>query len=353
MPFFCAVPPTLPADPEGLAEFPAAGPYYVAEYRPGQRVVIARNRFYRGKRPQRVDSYVVDLTASSPQEIIDRIESGAADWGWVSPPVLSASAERLVAKYGRNTSQFWVKPGLQFRGYALNASGPLFRNNARLRRAVNFAIDRAALQRAAGGPHASRLTDQYLPPGLPGFRDARIYPLQRPNLQTARALAAGRTRSGKAVLYTFDTPLTLGFAQIVKRNLAEIGLQVEIKSIPRDTYFSRLQAPDVAYDIAFRPWTPDYLDPYSYVNLLLDSRFVGGLNMSRFASPEYDRLMRRAGRMEGGPRYKAYGDLDVKIARDAAPLVAVEYVNAATLVSKRVGCVVLRPTLALTAVCLK
>jgi len=32
--FLCAVPPTLPADPEGIAAFHAAGPYYIAEYRP-------------------------------------------------------------------------------------------------------------------------------------------------------------------------------------------------------------------------------------------------------------------------------------------------------------------------------
>ena len=41
MPFFCAVPPNLPADQEGRGEFPGSGPYYVSEYRPGQRVLLA------------------------------------------------------------------------------------------------------------------------------------------------------------------------------------------------------------------------------------------------------------------------------------------------------------------------
>ena len=51
MPFFCAVPPNLPADPEGRGAFPGSGPYYVSEYRPGQRVTLKRNRYYGGKRP--------------------------------------------------------------------------------------------------------------------------------------------------------------------------------------------------------------------------------------------------------------------------------------------------------------
>jgi hypothetical protein len=39
--------------------------------------------------------------------------------------------------------------------------------------------------------------------------------------------------------------------------------------------------------------------------------------------------------------------------RDAAPSVPVSFFNQPTLVSKRVGCIVLRPFLDLTAACLK
>jgi hypothetical protein len=54
-----------------------------------------------------------------------------------------------------------------------------------------------------------------------------------------------------------------------------------------------------------------------------------------------------------GERDRAYGELDIRLARDAAPLVALSIINEATLVSKRVGCIVLRPVLDLTAVCLR
>ena len=50
MPFFCAVPPTLPASAEGVRTFPGAGPYTIREYRPNQRIRISRNPHYRGNR---------------------------------------------------------------------------------------------------------------------------------------------------------------------------------------------------------------------------------------------------------------------------------------------------------------
>lgn len=355
MPFFCAVPPTLPADPEGVGAFPGAGPYYVTEYRPGQRVVLKRNPFYRGERPNHVDGFEADLQVDSPQELIDRIERGEADWGIAPPPFYFAPERRLVAKYGVNRSQFFVKPGFTFRGFVLNSSRPLFRNNPRLRRAVSFAIDRGAMGRlAGGGALLARPTDQYLPPGLPGFKDAQIYPLAAPDLPKAKALAQGQTRSGKAVLYTYDIPLPLGYAQILRENLAKIGLEVEIQGIPVPAYPARLSARDAGFDIAFFV-TPsvDYLDPYAYLNLFLDGRFVGSTNWAHFDSPKYNRLLRRVSLLQGAARYRAYGDLDAQIAREASPIVAEAYVSEPTLVSARVGCVVLRPAIALAAACLE
>jgi peptide/nickel transport system substrate-binding protein len=354
MPFFCAVPPTLPADPEGVSFFPGAGPYYVSEYRPGQRVILQRNRFYRGSRPHHVDRFEANLQASSAQEVLDRIERGDADWGIAPPPNYFAADRRLAAKYGVNKSQFFVRPGFTFRGLALNNSRPLFKNNVRLRQAVNFALDRTAMQRYAGGTVAGLPTDQYLPPSLPGFSDARIYPLGGPNLQKARALARGNTRSGKAVLWVNDIPLTLGFGQLLREQLAKIGLEVEVQGIPGPAIAARVSAQDAPYDIVFVV-TPsvDYYDPYAYLNLFFDSRFAGSTNWSRFQSNKYDRLLRSAARLRGEARYRAYGKLDAQIARDQAPMVATAYVSEPTLVSRRVGCMILRPTLDLTAVCLK
>jgi peptide/nickel transport system substrate-binding protein len=353
MPYFCAVPPRLPADPEGLSTFSGSGPYYVSEFIPGRRVVLDANRFYGGRRSHHVAGFDVDLTLTSPQQLLDRTERGEVDWGIAPPPIYFAPDRQLAARYGVNRSQFFVKPGFTFRGFALNTARPLFKDNVPLRRAVNFAVDRAAIQQYAGGDLTARVTDQYLPPSLPGFRDAQIYPLGRPDLARARALAQGHTRGGQAILYTYDIPLSLGLAQIVKENLAQIGLDVTIEGVPVAAYEARLSAPGEPYDLAFVV-TPsvDYLDPYPFLNRFFAGRFIGSTNWSNLDSPLYNRLLDAAARLRGDARQRVYGDLDVRLARDAAPMIAQAYANEPTLVSTRVGCVVLRPALDLTVACL-
>jgi ABC-type transport system substrate-binding protein len=87
-----------------------------------------------------------------------------------------SSYPQLAAEF---PDQFFVNPRLGFRFLALNTRRPLF-SDVRIRKAVNYAIDRPALAEA-NGPFASTPTDNYLPPAMPGFGDAHIYPLDGPD----------------------------------------------------------------------------------------------------------------------------------------------------------------------------
>nr|MDP9336967.1 ABC transporter substrate-binding protein [Actinomycetota bacterium] len=326
-----------------------------ADYRPGERITIRRNPYYAGKRPHHVDGFDVDLTSSTQQEVLDRIERDEADWGYVLGPVALEPGRGLVAKYGINKSQFFIKPGYSLRMLVFNSSRPLFKNNPKLRRAVNMALNRRAIISAVSSIVTDRLTDQYLPPDLPGFRNANIYPLDHANVTEARKLARGNLRGGKATFYVPNFPPPLAVAQAAKAQLAEIGLDVELKPIPfhitSSGYLGKLGLRDEPWDISLVLWT-DVVDPYGYINVLFDKRFIGSTNLARFESTKYDTLMRQAARLQGASRYRAYGKLDVELARDAAPLAALGFLSESTLVSKRVGCKVLRPVLDLTTICL-
>ena len=135
-------------------------------------------------------------SAPSPQDMLRRVDRGEADWGHTLAGVYFDPSLGLVEKYGTNRSQLYLRPGLTLRMLAFNSARPLFRDNPRLRKAVNFALDRRALV-LTGGPLVSRASDQYLPPILPGFRDADVYPLERPDLERAKELAQGSLRGGR------------------------------------------------------------------------------------------------------------------------------------------------------------
>jgi peptide/nickel transport system substrate-binding protein len=350
MPFFCAVPPGLPADPEGRAAFAAAGPYFVSEFIRGRRAVLRRNPFYRGGRPHHVDRFIVDMQAASPGQVLDQIEKNQADWGWVPSPFFHDPSRGLERKYGG--SRFFLSPGWALGGYILNSHRPLFKNNPRLRRAVNFAVDRNALLRGRAG----RAADQLVPPGIPGFRNAAIYPLKRPDVRKARELARGNLRGRTVILYTIDVPSERARAQVLAGNLDKIGLKVDLKTLPPVAYFDQIiDNPRAAFDIASFDWLPDYIDPYQYTNLFFDGRHHGGRSLSRFDSPRFNRLLRRTARLSGQARYRAYADLDLKLSRDAAPFLIIGYWSEPTFVSNRVrvGCLDLSPYVDLAAVCLK
>jgi peptide/nickel transport system substrate-binding protein len=357
LPYFCAVPPGLPASSEGRGAFPSAGPYYVQEYRENERVVIRRNPYYDGRRKVHLAGFDVNLRGGSPTQLLRSIDRNEVDWGHMISGVFLDPTLDLVRKYGLN-SRLRFRPGLGIRMLAFNSSRPLFRNNPRLRRAINFALNRQELLATSGGPVVARVTDQHLPHGMPGFRDARIYPAAG-DLARARELARGHLREAKAVLYTTGTsPLPVLAAQVAAKQLAQIGLDVTIKQIPEHitsvNYLETLTARGAAWDIALVLWTPNIPDAHAYLNLLLESQLFGGESLSRLhsrlASAELDRVVKLP---QGRARNRAYAEVDATLARDIAPVAPLNVVHEATLVSDRVGCIVLRPVLDLAVACLK
>ena len=353
----CVVPASMRIDPEGAsAPIPSAAPYYISEYLPGERIVLERNRHYTGGRPHHVDR-IVAFHGGTGEDVLDRIERGELDYGYLAPGAFGERATELVRKYRLDKSRLFSSPALNLRTFVLNTSRPLFRNNPKLRQAVNFAVDRRQLIRERGS-YSSYPTDQYLPPFLPGFRNERIYPREGPDLARAKALAKGRTRGGKAVLYVSKTaPSSLAEGQVLAANLAKIGLEVEIEASPSLVHFARLATPGEPFDIGWRGVINIAPPAATLLNFMFDGRTIAHANFgnySYFNSPRYNRLLERASQLPlGEARTRAYAVLDVDLARNAAPEVAYAYDRALNLVSERTGCVIVNPYLDLAAVCLK
>lgn len=342
MPFFCAIPTNTPINENGIETFPSAGPYYIASRTANKQAVIKRNPNYKGKRPHNFDQivYTVGNSQEATRLRVEQAQTDFADGG--VPP---ASYAEIAQKYGVNKGQFWVKPILSVSYLAFNHDRALFKGsnalgNVNLKKAINYAIDRRALL-AQSGYLAGKRTDQILPPGMNGFRDADLYPLKGPNFAKAKSLATGHTGDGKAVLYTCTTAVCQQRAQIYQFDLKQMGLDVEVRQFARSVQFGKEGNKGEPYDLADEGWLADYADPFDFINILLAGDQIHENNNVTFAyfnDPGYNKKMAQAALLSGSARYKAYGNLDIDISKNAAPWAARSNGTNRLFVSKRVGC---------------
>jgi oligopeptide transport system substrate-binding protein len=358
MPFFAPIPTNMPINADGVgAPIVGSGPYYIAKWEPKRSITLLRNRFYKGPRPHNVNR--VDFDVGLPLQTIRlNIESNATDFG----PVPPAAHAELGQKYGVKKSspgQYFVNPSAAFRYVAMNHDRALFggssMGNIGLKKAVNNAIDRIAMINQRGA-YAGVINDQYMPPTMRGFKNAAIYP-SRPNVSRARSLAQGNLRGGKAVLYTCNTGPCIPTAQIVQDNLKAIGLDTEIKPFPRAVQFTKTGTRGEPFDMSLEGWHMDYFDPYDFMFLLDGTtiRPANNNNYSYFNNSAYNKKIAQAAALTGQARYRAFGQLDVDLAKNAAPLASYITDNQRHLVSRSTGCYFYQPVyeLDIAAICKK
>ena len=365
MPFFCPLPTSVPVDPDGIdAPVPSAGPYYVETWTRNQGIVLKENPNYAGDRPHHFDE--IHYTIGLPLETIKlRIETGDSDLGDI-PPAAHTELGPLygpgspAALGGRQRYFFYSAPTVLY--LAMNHDRPLFGSggplgNVNLKRAVNYAIDRTAMM-AQRGAYAGNPTDQHLPFGIHGFRDIDIYP-SRPDIARARQLAGWSPgdpmRSG--VFYCSNRAPAPQICQIVQTNLREIGLDMDIRLLPRAEQFERAGTRGEPFDMTLESWHPSYHDPFNFLFLLDGSRLqpTNNVNFAYFNDPQYNQRINAANQLNGEARADAFGALDVDIARNAAPWAPYGVPNDRYFFSDRIGCQAYVPafTISLGALCLR
>jgi len=358
MPFFCAIPTNLARDPNGVDAPSSAGPYYIADRQANKSITIKRNPYYKGKRPHNVTqmNYVI---GNSLDATYLRAQQGATDYaaGGIPP----ASFAEAAQKYGINKGQFWVKPQLGVSYFAFNHDRPMFKgaNGTALAKAVNYAIDRKAIL-TQYGYLAGKRTDQVLPPGMAGFRDANLYPLKGPDLATAKKwVSKSGVKDGTTVeFYTSNRGAAPLAAQIVQFNLKQIGLNVNTHLFARAVQIDKEGTRGEPFDITSEGWIADYADPYDFLNVLLSGDSLhasNNNNVAYFNDPSYNKQMRSAALLSGAGRYTAYGKLDVNMMSQNPPWAAWRNFNDRILLSNRVGCFTFNSTYSvdLAALCIK
>jgi peptide/nickel transport system substrate-binding protein len=356
--YFCAVPPTTPISAKGIDALPSAGPYYVASHVAGKSIILRRNPGYQGPRPRRFAE--IRYTIGVPvRQAIAEVDAGRADYVSDVGPFsntdfgdTTALAQRLgptsdAARAGRQ--QYYATTGLALSFYALNPTRPLFAD-ARMRRAISYALDRRALAQAPGFPGEVRPADQLIPPGEPAYQDIHAYPLGGPDVQRARRLAGTGPR--RAVLYTCNLPGCAVNTEVLRRNLAAIGVALEVRRFPIPVLITRMARRDEPYDLGLETYLADYADPFNSINL---QHAPGGVNPVPIRAPRLRRRMAAAARLSGPARLAAYARLDRDLTRDAAPFAVFGSRVSVHLFSARIGCQFQHPVygISLGALCVR
>jgi ABC-type oligopeptide transport system substrate-binding subunit len=340
MPFFAAT-NNLPINPEGVrAPVHGAGPYYIREWTQNRRVILERNRFYRG--PIRGNVNRIEIDIGLPLETIKlNIDRGTTDFGDL-PPAAHAELGRRYGVKKQSPGRYFANAAPTILYLAMNHERRLFggggTGNVRLKKAVNFAIDRQAVL-AQGGAYAGVTNDQYMPPTMRGFRNVAIYP-RRPNLSQARSLASGQTRGGDGVFYCSNRAPSPARCQVVQANLRNIGLNMDIRLFPRATQFELAGRRGEPFDLTLEGWHMDYFDPYDFIFLVDGTtiRPANNVNFSYFNAPAFNRKITRAKTLVGTQRYQAFSALDHDLVRNGAPLATYASPNDRHYVSARTGC---------------
>ncbi len=340
MQWFGAVKPNMAYTDKGLDVYPSAGPYYIKARDVGRSLVLARNPNYKGSRPANADQIVFTVNTDQAQSLL-QVKSGEADYDAGGHP--PAENEALAAQYGINKSRYFVGPQGCVLYYAMNTTRAPF-NSLNVRKGVEWAIDRPALIRVSG-KFAGKRTDQILVPGVPGFKDYKLYAVKGADTAKAKQLA-GNVGGKEIVLFHGTSALQTARAQVVKFNLEQMGFKIQDKPVSASVYYTTLGTKGVDFDVAYAGWCADYNDPFDFINVLLDGRTIQDKNNVNFAYYTNNGIigkMDAASKLLGDARSNAYAKLDLEIMRDHAPWVPFMIPNSRMFVSARLKNFVYQP----------
>jgi DNA-binding SARP family transcriptional activator/ABC-type transport system substrate-binding protein len=288
--FIVPVPPGTPMHDVGTHPIPGTGPYRFAAIG-AHRIVFVRNpRFQEWSHAAQPDGQPDRIEwqfGATPEQEDAAVERGRADWTGDLPSNLESVVRQHASQIHSNAfpTLFWVE---------INTHDPPF-NDIRVRRALNDAVDRAAIVRAYGGARANAATCQTIPPGLPGYVPYCPYTLDRrggswtaPDLHRAQLLvAASRTRGSRVTIWDIsDTGHPEPVVPYLVHVLQQLGYRAHVRvlsSHQADHASAPLRATVDLLPVAFGP---DYPSPAETYSLFLACG--GAYNWRRFCDPRMD-----------------------------------------------------------------
>jgi peptide/nickel transport system substrate-binding protein len=348
MMFAAPLPAGTPAEDLTASPPPATGPYEIVDTEVGRGWRYVRN-------PQWA-MHDADLVTEVPSGHVDAIdvkvirnhdtrihevENGEVDWTQSSPP--ADLYAQVKDKY--EGSQFRVEHTVSTYYFWMNTQQPPF-DDLKVRQAVNYAVDPAALERIYAGSLVA--SHQILPEGMPGHRDINLYPH---DMAKARRLIREADPADRTItVWTNNESPNNEATAYYQSVLTQLGFDAKLKEVNGDSYLSvvgNANTPDL--DTGWYDWFEDYPHPNDFFEPQLAGESilpVGNSNYSQVDVPALNAKISRLGEEPLGPRQEAeYAQLDREY-MELAPWVPYGSNTTSTFVSSAVDLegVVYNPT---------
>jgi peptide/nickel transport system substrate-binding protein len=320
MMFVAPLPQDTPVEDLSANPPAASGQYMITKSEPGRGWEYARNPQWEKVNGEampdlpdgHVDKIKIEIVRNSSTQV-NGVEQGKYDWMQTPPP-----ADRYAdVKAKFEGTQFRVESTVSTYYFWMNAERAPF-DDLKVRQAVNYAVDPAALERIYAGQLAA--TQQILPPGMPGYKKFELYPH---DLDKAKQMIEEANPSDRDVtIWTDNESPNDEAGEYYEDVLKKLGFNTTLKTVNADNFFTVVgnsSTPDL--DTGWFNWFEDYPHPNDYFQPLLASESIlptNNANFSRLVDPKLDAEIAKLGREQLGPEQEAaYAELDRKFMEQA------------------------------------
>lgn len=285
-----------------------SGPYRVAEHRPGVCLRLDRNPHWDPAsdpiRPALPDHVHVRI-GMGVDELDDRLIAGEFDINLEGRGIQHAAQRRIMADQALRANA--DNPATSFLQYvSIQPHIPPF-DDVHVRRAVQLAADRIALQEARGGPvTGGDIATALFPPRLPAHQKLDRYPAGtdlRGDLGAARAelAKAGLADGFDAVIGTQRGKFRL-VADALAGSVSRIGIRLSVRELDVASYFSLgVGSPatirEHSLGLAVTDWGADFPTEYGFLSPLVHGSQIkpngGNWNLAELDDPRVNELIGR------------------------------------------------------------
>jgi peptide/nickel transport system substrate-binding protein len=292
LPFAFVVPGSTSLKLTGNNVPPGTGPYMWKSYNPNSEAVLVRNKYFK--------VWSADAQpAGNPNEIIEKYGLQVSD---EVTAVENGTANEVFDGDQIPSDQLTTLNGAQYAGQvhvntltadwymALNTRRPPF-NNLQARQAINYAANRTAYVKIAGGPSLAVPACQILPPNYPSYTPYCPFTTgaqtvwSGPNIAKAKAMVkASGTAGMKVVVNGTNDQVGKELAEQMVSDLDSIGYKASTQLLGSGPQYSFVQnsANSSKWNVAWSAWYQDYPAQSDFLNVLLG---CGTIHPNSDASP--------------------------------------------------------------------